>query len=285
MNPSATESDSNMPSAPGGAQSANDEAKLEATELLNILGRHGRWWWLLLFRAKAWNFLLPWPLGSVVSFLRRDKARPKQSGWLSLSVPVAWYAIREFTTASPMFDDKLAAEAAKILFSGVFLLGTILSVSVAMPGQAIIKSILRKSPSWSIEFVAPFMWSLMWGIVGASLLFFLPRLATAHPWLVPVAISTGVYAAFMELHTISHTIRMYTIGLVVMSLDLIKEEESKAAKAQEDKQREEIEKLRAAELLSGEALPQNRALPQNPHARVRSASKPASNMHVVGDVT
>ena len=201
-----------------------DPAKAEAGMLLRVLGGHGTWWWGVLARTRAWEWFIPWPMGRVLRRMRLDVRG--DSAWFTASIGVTLYAIYHFNHGALEGNLKYAEEGAKVLFSGVFLLGTILSVSMAMPGQAIMKAVLARRPSYAIKFLVPFMWALTWGMAGAAFLFFMRRLAS---WTHPAVLFVAVYAAFMELHAITHAMRTYAIGLTVMSLDQINADAEKKA--------------------------------------------------------
>lgn len=110
------------------------------------------------------TFLVPWPLHHLqLVWNRRPRATEKHraytfvsSGWLTVSIALWLYMALVVRVTLQGFAQNYAADASKALLSGAFLLGTILSVSVAMPGQAVMKVVIGKRPSFAIQFVVPF---------------------------------------------------------------------------------------------------------------------------------
>lgn len=200
----------------------------EAGQLLTILGRHGLWWWLVLLRVHAVTFLVPWPLPYIAwPFIRRrfssvegrERAWYTQSsGWTTLSLMAAWL-LNKFTHPNLTRDAKIAGELAKTLFSGSLLVCTILSLSVALPGQTILKSVLTQNPSFSIDYVVPFMWTFMCGFSAALVLTFGEQILALAWWTRPLLIFVAAYALAMIIHAIGHVIRVYMVGLVMFSID------------------------------------------------------------------
>lgn len=206
--------------------------------IVRVLAHDQTWWWRLLRLAQAWCFFIPWPLPYVLYMIpsfRRHFLTPRKrwtmaSGWLTVCI-LFWLAFVFLLPANASRDDKYAAEAAKILFSGAFLLGTILSVSVALPGQAVIKTVIATKPEAVVDFVVPFLWALMWGISGAIALMFLPGIGNLHPKFRYVAIFFGLYGSLMEVNAMGHTIRMYTIGLLLWGDDEAKKRKKEKTEA------------------------------------------------------
>lgn len=190
----------------------------QRTEVISALGRHGIWWWAIFIRTKTWAALLPWPVHYVLRLVPvQYLSDVESSAWATLTIPISAYLIHHLGVI-PSRDAKLAFECAKLLVSGAFLIGTILSVSVAMPGQALMKVILKKNPQFALEFVVPFMWGFMWSLTGAAaLLCFYSEYVLL--WFRPVAVCLAVYGACMLVHAITHTVRMYLLGLMMISAE------------------------------------------------------------------
>lgn len=202
-----------------------DGYKRKKRRLKSILKDHHCWWFRVLGIQQAWEFIIPFPLPEIVRFfLRRlskeydEKKLPWWAGvhsslWMTLTIILSaysYYGSMRFESARLL--SVYAADASKTLFTAAFLLGTILSVSVALPGQAVIKSQIDRDPDFVFDFMAPFMWALMWGIIGGlglSLVYYLTPLARNIAYVV------GIYGACMELNALVHTIRMYMIGIIL----------------------------------------------------------------------
>lgn len=189
-----------------------------ASSLLNsIIADHTFWWWKALIHAKAWQYFYIWPIPELIRkglSLFGKKQRPasqqaNSSAWLTLGVVIfiaSYQTTQHFKESSHLLQ--IAGDLSKILLTATFLVGTILSVSVAIPGQAVINNLLRNEPDFALEFVAPFMWSLMWGVLGA---FGLAVMYYLTPTFQKIAFGVAIYA-------IVHTMRMYTIGLILHSV-------------------------------------------------------------------
>src|SRR5581483_9326297 len=172
MRPDVADENDNKPSATpnptvGTASKPGAEPNAEVARIANLLGGC-LWIWRLLIETKFWTFLIPWPLHHLKRLSKSGRANPARgSGWLTFGI-VLWFLLARFSTVGlDSVERHYAADASKVLFSGAFLLGTILSVSVAMPGQAVMKAILADDPSFALDFVVPFVWAFLWGIAGA----------------------------------------------------------------------------------------------------------------------
>ncbi len=133
-----------------------------------------------------------------------------------MSYAISVFAVYVTEKAVPSDAKSAAVDISKLLFSGSFLIGTILSLSVAVPGQALIKVLLNKDPEYAVDFVVPFMWSFMWGIIGGAALLVFHSKYLLVP-LRPVAVVLASYGACMLVHAITHAIRKYLLGLVIKS--------------------------------------------------------------------
>jgi hypothetical protein len=208
-------------------------AKDERARLQEVLGAHGLWIPRLLFVARAWEYVLPWPLGYVDYLFQYSRSGPKRrriddSAWVTFVLVVWCYAAYVAKATPGHFEKSYAPDVSKILFSGAFLIGTILSVSVALPGQSLAKLALGRRPMFAVEFVLPMFWGFLSGIFGALLMLFFSGL----PHLVPgmseywgrivqgFATIIALYGAVMELNAIIHTVRMYLIGMLLWSKEL-----------------------------------------------------------------
>ena len=109
-------------------------------------------------------------------------------------------------------DVKYTAEASRLLFASAFLILTMLSLSVALPGQAILRLVLRRNPLFSVDFVAPTLWAFLWSIVAGTIMIFYADLPSALKVTAAVA---ALYAFAMDVHAILYTVRMYLLGLVL----------------------------------------------------------------------
>jgi hypothetical protein len=182
-----------------------------------------------LYLGRFWNFLVPWPLGQLIMVafrkLRRKKAEngtEKKRVYPSsilltfaiISYVFLWWFMKQHSDDLGHYAT-IASDGSKMLLSGAFLLGTILSVSVSVPGTTVIKYVIKKRPMGGVNFVIPFMWAFMWGLVGGILLAFF-NIRIAQPYYQYVAVAFGVYGAFMELNAFAHVVRLYTIGLLLM---------------------------------------------------------------------
>jgi hypothetical protein len=180
-------------------------------------------------RAKAWEFAIPWPIEKIEYFCARrrgvtwKKFEPTygSSGWLTFSI-VVWLFVALYVEPSlARFATKYAGDVAKTLLSGALLVGTMLSVSVSLPGQTIVKLVIEDDPESAIEFVTPFLWAFLWGVLATTLMAFFPGLRSitigyrSTSWIPAAATFVATYAAAMEVHAVLHAIRMYLLGLVI----------------------------------------------------------------------
>lgn len=227
-------------------QKSPEEQEKELREIL----RSDWWLFKILSADQAWGYLIPWPFPKLWAKFKHwrtrgerksepriwanlvpddsdDAPKPIESGlWttlaLALTAYVCWFTSKETLD----HDHARASDAGKTLFTGAFLLGTLLSVSVSLPGQSLLKPLLTKSPRAIIFFASAFAWSLLWGLSGGVLLVFY------GDWYPPVrilAIFVGFLGAFAELNTLLFVFRMYLMGL----MDLVKATRQEEAKKKE----------------------------------------------------
>jgi hypothetical protein len=217
------------------------ERASDAARLLKRLGEHGGWLSAVLSEARWYEALIPWPLAHLQALVepRRIFTSPKtwrptlgDSRWTTFAL--AMWALVTFVVKPKLanIEALYAADAAKALLTGAFLVGTILSVSVALPGQTIISVALRRMPSFAVSFVFPSLWALLTGITGATLMMLFRGLRylvpndTASNVLQWGALLIAIYAAIMELNALLYTVRMYILGLVLWSRAEEKKEDS-----------------------------------------------------------
>jgi hypothetical protein len=222
-------------------------------------GSHNTWWWRLLVEARFWWFLVPWPLGRLL-----DGPKPKRT---------AQFRDNSYLTATLFFwvlylfgkgpDGALFDGGAKALFSGALALMGVLSLSIALPGQTLLKRVVVGAPRAAITFVAPFVWALLWGLLGATLLTFWSHLPG---WLAPVVVLVALHGAFMELNALFHALRMYSMGLLLWG----REEAIAAAekRAQEEAERDGEEDESEEDEGEEETPPPEDATPDPPRPRL-----------------
>lgn len=129
--------------------------------------------------------------------------------WLSLVIGIAVFlgfdGLAEFGASH-------AGDLSRALFTGSFLVMTMLSVSVATPGQAILRLVLGKSPLFAVEFVSPTLWAFLWGIAAGICTMLYADFCHAFQSILS---AVALYALSMEVNAVLYTIRMYTLGLVL----------------------------------------------------------------------
>lgn len=176
-------------------------------EVARQLGDHYLWLPKLLWRAGCWRWLIPWPLLLLPN--RFTGSKEHGSLWLTLVLISAYFVGAD---SLQNVDGGYAADAARTLFAGSFLVITMLSLSVALPGQAILKLVLEGEPLFAVEFVSPTLWAFLWGISGGTCMTFHKNLPLA---LQPISTTVALYAFAMEVNAVLYTIRTYTLGLVL----------------------------------------------------------------------
>ena len=173
------------------------------------LGDHYFWLPKVLLRAGAWRWLVPWPLIWLALRWRDPNLKEHGSVWLTAVILGALALGTEYLQS---VDVKYTAEASRLLFASAFLILTMLSLSVALPGQAILRLVLRRNPLFSVDFVAPTLWAFLWSIVAGTIMIFYADLPSALKVTAAVA---ALYAFAMDVHAILYTVRMYLLGLVL----------------------------------------------------------------------
>jgi hypothetical protein len=227
------------------------DPEAERSRLIETLTKHHTWIFRAFGAIRAWEYLVPWPLGCVHFFLLRlrgnklpfkdwlkSRDRVDDNGWLSFAIVTWLYLAVVVDVRLDRVQAVYASDCAKILFSGAFLIGTVLSVSVAMPGQALAKVALGRDSSFALNFVLPLFWGFLWGIAGALSMMFFPGV----PYLIPnlpecsrlvlrdVATFIAIHGAVAELNAIVHTVRMYLMGMLLWSKEL--DEKARAEEAE-----------------------------------------------------
>ncbi|MFP2895699.1 hypothetical protein [Corallococcus sp. 4LFB] len=190
-------------------------------ELRELIG--SRWWFFKVLNTdKSWNYLVPWPIPVLVQRWRQSRGRKakgklaEDGRWSTLAILLTIYMWSFTGSETVVHDQSRASDAGKILFTGAFLLGTLLSVSITLPGQSVLKPLITKKPSVITNFAAAFAWSLLWGLSGGALLTFY---GDWYPEIRPVAIFVGILGGFAELNTLLFVFRLYLMGLADISRD------------------------------------------------------------------
>jgi hypothetical protein len=151
---------------------------------------------------------------------------------MTLTICVAWPLCWYVGPSPSDAVGKLVTECGKVLLTATFLLVTILNLSIAVPAQTALKPFITARPQNVLEYVNPFLWSLVSGIAGGIGLLFFER------WRAPVhivAIFFGVFGAFMQLNAIFYSIRVYVIGLLALGKSWESEQEKERRKTTESK--------------------------------------------------
>ncbi|MBN1607838.1 MAG: hypothetical protein JW940_14465 [Polyangiaceae bacterium] len=186
-------------------------------QLATDLGDHYFWLPRLFMRAGGWRWLVPWPFLFIINRRRRIASREHGSIWLTAVSAAALLAGPERLQA---MGSSHAAESARILFAGSFLVITMLSLSVAVPGQATLRLVLAKNPLFAAEFVSPTLWAFLWGVGGGACMVFHASLVPGFKTLASVV---ALYAFAMETNAVLYTIRMYSFGLVLAARESARE--------------------------------------------------------------
>jgi hypothetical protein len=108
-------------------------------------------------------------------------------------------------------DPKFAADASRTLYTAAFLIMTMLSLSVALPGQAIIRLVLGRNPRFVADFVTPTLWAFLWGTGAGTALAFYGSLSLQGKLGASIV---ALYAFAMQINAILYTVRVYALGLV-----------------------------------------------------------------------
>lgn len=155
----------------------------------------------------------------------KNRRRPREHGsvWLSLISGIA--AVLGFDGLAELGASH-AGDISRALLAGSFLVMTMLSVSVATPGQAILRLVLGKSPLLAVEFVSPALWAFLWGISAGICTMFYADLCRSFQ---SVLSAVSLYALAMEVNAVLYTIRMYTLGLVLVAQEASNGSHSKEA--------------------------------------------------------
>ena len=186
--------------------STPQEAKRKA--VYGKLLDHNRWFWTLFFRPNLLAELIPWPL--LWLFRKTSKAEHSNgSAWATMTVVWTGYLIY-YSGANADLEARYASDGSRTLFTGAFLLGTLLGLTNTAAGTAIKRSIEEDAAS-ALEVGATFAWGLLFGLVGATALMFYGSLYPAARW---VAILLGVFGGFMEVNLMLYTLRMVLLGWV-----------------------------------------------------------------------
>lgn len=186
--------------------STPQEAKRKAVhaQLLN----HNRWFWTLFFTPSLLVELVPWPLLWLLR--KRSKAEGTNgSVWATMTLVWSGYLIYH-SGVSAELEARYASDGSRTLFTGAFLLGTLLGLTNTAAGAAIKRSIEDDAAS-ALEVGATFAWGLLFGLVGATALMFYGSLYPAARW---GAILLGVFGGFMEVNLMLYTLRMVLLGWV-----------------------------------------------------------------------
>jgi len=192
------------PQTPTAAASERLLAQLPAD-----LGDHYFWLPRVFMRAGAWRWLIPWPFLWMALRWRQPNLKDHGSVWLSA---VSLLALALGAQRLQSIDVKYTVEAARVLFASAFLILTMLSLSVALPGQAILRLVQRRDPLFSVDFVSPTLWAFLWSILAGTTMIFYDNLP---PTLKVASAVVALYAFAMDVHAILYTVRMYLLGLVL----------------------------------------------------------------------
>jgi hypothetical protein len=205
--------------------------------LMEVLGDHYFWIPRILLRARVWEWLVPWPGLWPIRVLQNASTRRTSSGsgWLTADIVLYLYLFIVTGFEPEKAVSAYAADIAKALFSGAFLVGTVLSVSVAMPGQAILRLVLARDPDFAVNFVVPSLWAFLWGVFSGVLMTFFGGLEHVVPhktawgiWMQRLVLGAAIYAGSMVVNAILFTIRMYLLGLIQSAADSAAAEQVKS---------------------------------------------------------
>jgi len=213
---------------------SDPDPKEERKRLLHMIQTQA-WLFRSFKEAGAAAWLIPWPFGKS----QVDDDGEKRGGNVYLTTAIVlWLSVVLLVHPSlNNFEAKYAGDCAKVLFTGSFLLGTILSVSVALPGQSLAKLTLAGDPRFAFDFVMPLVWGFVWGIIGALLMMFFPGLKwvvadpTATTVLRATATLVAVHGGMAVLNAILMTVRYYLAGMVLWSESIEEELAKKDAEA------------------------------------------------------
>lgn len=178
-------------------------------QLAADIGDHYFWLIKVLVRAGGWRLIVPWPMLALGSKARRAQSKEHGSAWLTV---VAGASMSMGPERLQALSNSFAADSARTIFTAAFLVITMLSLSVALPGQAVIKLVLGRTPLFAAEFVAPTLWAFLWGMIGGTGMMLYSSLGAE---LRVIAAIVGLYAFAMSINAVLYTIRMYVLGLVL----------------------------------------------------------------------
>src|SRR6266446_2868779 len=186
---------------------------------LNLTLAHSAWFWRVLAQAHFYAFLIPFPLPWVIfrpfwpkAFHREfRKWWSRSSIWPTLTV-IAFFLRPRISNFEAQTN--IATEIGKLMFTATFLNATLLSLSVALPGQSVLKAFITQRPKQVVTFAAPFLWALLFGLLGGTLLLgyrFCPANVRVYVTFI------GFFAAFAILAPLFFVVRLYLLGLVRIS--------------------------------------------------------------------
>lgn len=172
------------------------------------LKNHSTWVWSLIATLDPWTECVPWPLLMAVPGKSKEK-ESRGSVWLSCALALSAYLIY-YSGGSLERDGRYAADAARTLFTGAFLLGTLLSVTNTVAGPAIRRS-AKNDANVVLVVGGAFAWGVLLGLIGGAALMFYPSFVLPAQWL---AIFLGVYGGLMELNAMLFTLRLALLSWV-----------------------------------------------------------------------
>lgn len=193
--------------------STAEEQDARVSKLLHTDG----WWWKVLWLAKPWRFVTPWPAEWILRPSGAKRQESRDSVWMTVAIVTTyllWSSVG--TDVDGTRFERRAGEWSRQLFTGAFLLGTLLSVSNALPGQTVLKAVVRRTPDYILKFAVPYAWAVTTGLAGAVLLFFYSSLSV---WQRQLAVFVGIYGGLMEINALVFSFRMFLLGLIKVGRD------------------------------------------------------------------
>lgn len=172
-----------------------------------------RWWFFkLIYDGGVLWALVPFPLSVLLGKLLKKK-RVESGLWATTAYAIVglllWFA--------PPGDDgvKRIVETGRVMMTGAFLIGTLLSVSSGLVASSIIRTTVTRSPAQIVGLGAVFAWALLWGLGGGALL----NIFGALPQSVrPIALVIGGIGVGAEVNAIVFVFRVFLLGLIELQM-------------------------------------------------------------------
>lgn len=172
-----------------------------------------RWWFFkLIYDGGVLWALVPFPLSFLLGRLLKKK-RPDSGLWAT----AAYLIVGLLLCFAPPGDEgvRRIVETGRVMMTGAFLIGTLLSVSSGLVASSIIRTTVTRSPAQIVGLGAVFSWALLWGLSGGALLSIFGAL---HQSFRPLALVIGGIGIGAEVNAIVFVFRVFLLGLIELQM-------------------------------------------------------------------